>query len=462
MVDDIFTSTSEPTRRAVVATLLGVGVSGCAAQSDKTGGAPNDTTGSETTDSAQNGKETASDGSSTSESWTPADGVPSDASVTETTVVSGLEIPWDLTFAGDDAFFTERERGVHRIATEALTSKKGLTSDDTELVVSKETLPNYETIDFSGFLGVTAHPDYPKTPDIYIYHSYDDGAPKNRVIRYDLEEQSTTTLVDGIPATGYHHGGRLTFGPDDNLWITTGDANQKKLAQDPTSLAGAVLRITPDGEIPEDNPSFDVDADPRIYTYGHRNPQSITFTPDGTPLVTEHGPKSRDEVQVLEPGANYGWPIARGGPDDPKYESYAANDEFTAPVVNTGPKSKHTWAPSGATFYTGDAIGAWQNRLLVAGLISQTLWAVTLVRKDGGEGPPLGKEGIRYDSQWLDEQFTATAHPLYEGEYGRLRHAQQGPDGSVYLLTSNRDGRTAESSPFPKQQDDRIVRIDPQ
>jgi glucose/arabinose dehydrogenase len=445
-------------RRAVVGTLVGVGLAGCIA-----GSAPGDAGPGGPADHATDEQTTttpAGDGASTREAWTPADGLPSAASVAETTVVSGLEIPWDLAFAGDDAFFTERELGVRRVDAETLRSDSGLSPKETEFVLTKEDLQKYETIDFSGFLGVTAHPNYPDSPEIFLYHSYDDGEPRNRVIRYNLEREQVTVLVDGIPATGYHHGGRLAFGPDGDLWITTGDANKGELANDPTSLAGSVLRITPDGDPSPRNPSFDVEADPRIVTYGHRNPQSITFTPDGTALVSEHGPSSRDEVQVVDPGSNYGWPVARGGPNDPEYESYAATDAFTPPVVNTGTET--TWAPSGATFYTGDAIGAWKHRLLVCGLASQTLWAVTLARSDAGDEPPLGETGVRYDSAWLHDRFTATAHPLYEGEYGRLRHVEQGPNGSLYQLTSNRDGRTTESSPFPKERDDRLVRIDPQ
>lgn len=457
-----FRSQSGRSRRAVVAALVGVSVTGCTARS---GPADEGTDGSDTsvddTGTVADETETESpandDGSSTPDTWEPADGPPTEASVEETTVVSGLEIPWDLTFAGDDAFFTERESGVRRVDAEALASEHDLAPEDTELVVSERDLPNYETIDYSGFLGVAAHPEYPDPPDIYLYHSYDDGEPRNRVIRYDLERERLTVLVDGIPATGYHHGGRLTFGPENDLWITTGDDNRAELAQDPASLAGAVLRITPDGAASPENPEIDADADPRIVTYGHRNPQGVAFAPDGEAFVIEHGPKSRDEVQVVHPGSNYGWPTARGGPDDPEYESYEENDAFTPPVVNTGPET--TWAPSGATFYTDDAIGAWNNRLLVCGLISQTLYAITLVRPDAADEPSPGTDGVEYDSPWLDDRFTATAHPLYGGEYGRLRHVEQGPDGSVFLLTSNRDGRAPD--PFPRADDDRIVRIDP-
>lgn len=370
--------------------------------------------------------------------------------------MSDLEVPWDLTFAGGDAYFTEREVGVRGIDADALLDNRNLTPDDGELVLSPTDLPDYENPQFGGFLGVATHPEYPELPVIYLYHSYDDGEPQNRVIRYNVIQEEMTVIVDGIPGTGGHLGGRITFGPGGNLWITTGDANQSELAQDPSSLAGAILRITPDGDVPSENPTFDADTDLPTFTYGHRNPQGIAFAPDGETFVSEHGPAARDEVAVVSPGANYGWPVARGGPDDSDYDSYE-RDEFRSPVVNTGPET--TWAPSGATFYTDDAIEPWKNRLFVAGLISEALYAITLVREDTENEPPLGEGGVRYDEPWLDDQYTVTAHPLYAGEYGRLRHVEQGPNGSLFLLTSNRDGRGQD--PFPKSDDDRIIRIDP-
>lgn len=397
------------------------------------------------------------DESTDPEEWEPAAGLPTDASVTETTVISDLEIPWDLTFAGDDAYFTEREAGVHRLDTDALFTDQELTSADTDLILSPTELPEHENLNYGGFLGIAAHPDYPNPPAIYLYHSYEDDEPRNRVIQYDVEREEMTSLIDGIPGTGVHHGGRITFGPADNLWITTGDANQSELAQDPASLAGATLRITPDGNATPENLGFNADADPRTVTHGHRNPQGLAFAPDDEAVLADHGPEGRDEVTTVQPGANYGWPTARGGPDDSEYDSYNDHDEFTPPLVNTGPDT--TWAPSGATFYTADAIDRWENRLFVCGLRSETLYAITLVRTTATDEPPLGENGVRYDEPWLDDRYTTTVHPLYVGKYGRLRHVEQGPNGSVFLLTSNRDGEATD--PFPQADDDRIIRIDP-
>lgn len=388
---------------------------------------------------------------------TPAEGVPSAASVEATTAVSGLEVPWDLTFAGDDAFLTERDGGVRTVSTDALLTSAELTVDDTEVLLAKSALPDQETLDFGGVLGVAAHPAYPDDPRIYVYYSADDGDPQNRVAWYDREADTVTTIVDSIPGRSVHHGGRITFGPAGNLWISTGDAGDPELTQDPRSLAGALLRVTPSGDPAPDNPDFDGEADPRTFSHGYRNPQGIAFHPDGTAFTCDHGPESRDEVAVVRPGGNYGWDLARGGPEDPDYGSYSDHETFEPPVLNTGPET--TWAPSGATFYAGDAIDAWQDRLFVCGLVSETLYAITLTRPGSGDDPPLGSDGTRYDEPWLDAAYTATAHPLFEREYGRLRQAVQGPNGSVFLLTSNRDGQAG--GEFPRDGDDRIVRLDP-
>lgn len=453
---------SKQTRRSVLVSLLGIGGTGYVGSSDdpteQADGSGTDTlTDESNTDPPAEDEPHVTDEPTDPEEWEPADGLPAEANVEETTVVADLEVPWDLTFAGDDAYFTEREVGLRSIDTDALCDKEGFTPDDAELILAPADLQDYENPPFGGFLGVAAHPDYPDQPSIYLYHSYDDGERRNRVVRYDVEREEVTPLVEGIPGTGGHLGGRITFGPDGNLWITTGDAHRSELAQDPGSLAGATLRITADGEVPSTNPDFDADADSRTVTYGHRNPQGITFTPDGEAFISEHGPAGRDEVAVVKPGNNYGWPSTRGGPDDPDYDSYAEREEIVPPIVNTGPET--TWAPSGATFYVGDTIEPWGNRLFVSGLTSETLYAITLVRGEAEDEPPVGDDGVRYGMSWLDDRYTATVHPLYAGDYGRLRHVEQGPNGSVFLLTSNRDGRGQD--PFPKSDDDRIVRIDP-
>lgn len=383
--------------------------------------------------------------------WESATGSPLDADVRAVTAVRDLSIPWDLTFAGGDAFVTERNGGVRRIDAEALATAEDLASTDLTTVLTAEELPDRTGTGEGGTLGVTAHPEYPETSAVFLYYTAEDEQ-RNRVVRYDIDMEELSVVVDDIPASRWHNGGRITVGPEGHLWVLNGDAQEPDLSQDATSLGGSVLRVTLDGEPVDGNPDFGAGTDARIYTLGHRNPQGIGFTPDGEPLVAEHGPSARDEVNALRPGGNYGWDVARGGSGGVQYGSYGDNLEFTPPVVNTG--SDSTWAPSGAVFYTDDTIPAWKNRLFVAGLRSQTLFAVTLERGDHAT-----ESGERFDAEWLDERYDAAVHRLYDGEYGRLRHVEQGPDGALYLLTSNHDGRVIRG--FPTDDDDRIIRIEP-
>ncbi len=385
--------------------------------------------------------------------WEPPTEPPAADDVSATAVLTDLDVPWDLTFADDTALITERDGGVWRIDTDRLQTEAELTLDDADQLLAGDDLPDRAAPGEGGTLGVTAHPDYPDQPALFVYYTVDDGEISNRVVRYDTETESIDPIVEEIPGATTHNGGRIVFGPEGDLWVLTGDAEAPALTQDPASLAGAILRVTPDGEPSPANPDWGDDGDDRTYTIGHRNPQGLDFVPGGTPIVAEHGPQARDELAIVDPGGNYGWDRFRGGPDDPQYESYGTTDDVAAPIVNTGPET--TWAPSGLTVYDDDAIDGWQYRTLVCGLVSTTLYAVSLYAGD----VPDSDSGVAYDDDWLDDRLTAIAHPLFEGEYGRLRHIEQGPDGSLYLLTSNQDGRAR--GEFPRDGDDRIVRLDP-
>ncbi|SDR42619.1 PQQ-dependent sugar dehydrogenase [Natronobacterium texcoconense] len=390
----------------------------------------------------------------TAPDWEPADGEPTEDDVEPTTVVSGLEIPWDLTFAGEDAFVTERDGGLLRFDADDLETGSDLGPGDAEAILEGADLPDRSAPGEGGTLGVAAHPDYPEESVLFVYYTVDDDGVGNRVVRYDLESGDLEPILDGIPGATTHNGGRIAFGPDGYLWVLTGDAEEPALTQNPGSLAGAVLRIDTDGDPAPDNPDWG-DGESRTYTLGHRNPQGIDFTPQGTPVIAEHGPAARDEVAMLRPGGNYGWNVTRGGPDDPEYENYDEYEAVTPPLVNTGPET--TWAPSGLTFYEGDALEAWQNRLFVCGLVSETLYGVTL-RSEDDDGVEDDDADAVYDDPWLDDRFTATVSRLFESTYGRLRHVEPGPEGSLYLLTSNRDGRAG--GEFPLEDDDRIVRLE--
>ncbi|GAB3041100.1 PQQ-dependent sugar dehydrogenase [Natronobiforma cellulositropha] len=396
--------------------------------------------------------------------WRPADGSPLDASVSATQVMTGLDYPWDLTFAGDDAFFTERPGRIRRIDTDDLVNGAGIPPHQAEVVLDQGNFPPLNTAGEGGTLGIAAHPSYPSPREIFVYYTVDGADIENRVDRINLDTGTQTTVIDGIPGEEIHNGGRIEIGPDGHLWILAGDgaadyeATDIPAAQDPGSLAGTVIRITLDGEVPSDNPDIGPDADPRVYTYGHRNPQGLAFTPDGEAVLIEHGPTARDEIHVLCAGSNYGWSEARGGPADPDWDSYAAHDEYAAPVVNTGTNDgEDTWAPSGATFYTSDAIPEFQNRAFIGGLRSQTLFALSLY--PAGANRPHYPNGTNYDDDWLDSRYQATTHRLFEEEWTRIRHAEEGPNGELFLLVEIREIWGDPTA--PPEGENQIIRLDP-
>jgi glucose/arabinose dehydrogenase len=397
--------------------------------------------------------------------WSAPETSPADATFGYETVIENLEIPWDMSFADDRTlFFSER---VGRISRYEAGEIETVTEPEDVIDHATAVSPEFQGEDWwgggseGGLLGIAVHPNYPGVPVLYAYYTYqsDDGGRNedptysNRLVLYDLEDDAEEyVVVDGIPGHRIiHNGARVAFGPRNYLWVTTGDSGEKPLAQDTGSLAGKILRLKPDGTPPEDNPGFE---DPRIHTLGHRNPQSISWFPDGTAVAGEHGEHARDEVNVIEGGDNYGWPDARGGPDDDTYGAYPEFPEFTPPVVNTGPGE--TWAPPGGVVYTGDDVPALAGRFVLGGLISQRLNVVSIY---AGEAPDIG--GTRFDADWMHPEYEAVAHAFLEDELGRIRHVEQGPNGELYAVTSNRDGRSSEpeENSFPTGGDDRLVRI---
>ena len=329
-------------------------------------------------------------------------------------VASNLELPWALDFAPDGRlFFTERGGSIRVIVGGQL-----LSEPFAHLPVA--------TVREAGLLGLAVDPNFTQNHYIYVYHTYQDaqGALWNRVVRLtDVNGQGEEPMVllEGIPGAPVHDGGRLKFGPDGKLYITTGDATTRELAQYTTSLAGKILRLNADGSIPIDNPF----PNSPVYSLGHRNPQGLAWHPTTAQLFnTEHGPSGQDEVNLVEPGVNYGWPWVTG----------KGGLSFRDPVLESG---SGTWAPSGAAFYDGESLPqSWRHKLFFGGLRGQQLHWVELA-------PP-------------DYRQVLADGVLFRGEYGRIREVVQGPDGYLYFATNNRDGR---GSPIPD--DDRILRIVP-
>lgn len=384
--------------------------------------------------------------------WEPAVGPPGAGFEVEV-LATNLEVPWDLSFAPTgELFLTERTGRLFSFdgSTLRTVAEPAETIDAAALPPGAEERRWVVEGGEGGLLGVAVHPTYPDPPLVYLYYTADTGDGKrNRVVAVDVAggEGRSWVVADGIPADTFHNGGRISFGPANYLWVACGDGDPALEApgriRNPSTLAGTVLRVRPDGSPAPDNPDIE-GGDPRVFTYGHRNPQGLAWLPDATPVATEHGPGGGDEVNILRRGGDYGWPVARDSGD---FEPYADTD-YQPPVASAG-----SWAPSGACFYTGD-VGDLSGRLLVGGLVSQQVVAVTLTPGDLAEG-----HDTYHDEEWLDGEYQAASDPLLTDEFGRVRHLEQGPDGALYAVTSNRDGRAKEG--FPTESDDRLLRIRP-
>ena len=330
------------------------------------------------------------------------------------TVAKNLQVPWSIAWTPDGTvLFTERT-GQLRMIQDGTLQKEPLLSLDVGSVEG-------------GLLGVAVDPDYSENGYIYLYYTYNElGKSANKVVRYIHSGTSISkdmTVVDEIPGGPFHDGGRIKFGPDGKLYITTGDAGIQDLSQDINSLGGKILRVNPDGSIPQDNP-FEWSP---VYSLGHRNPQGLDWDELGNLIITEHGPSEwidsgHDEINLITPGSNYGWPKVIGN-DTQK--------GLTDPIFHTGYEA---WAPSGATFYNSEIIPQWTGKYFVATL----------------RGSHLHMFEFDTESRVIKHQ------KLFEWEFGRLRDVATGPDGSLYILTSNQDGRGT-----PQVNDDRILRISP-
>lgn len=322
--------------------------------------------------------------------------------VASSVVATNLEAPWDLAFLPNgDALVTERDTG-------RLVRVSG--SGDVREV---QRLPA-AGVGEGGLLGIAVSPDYEDDGFLYAYYS---TATDNRVARFALGEEPEPILT-GIPVASYHNGGRISFGPDGMLYVGTGDAGDTASSQDRNSLAGKILRITLEGDVPGDNPL----PDNPVYSYGHRNVQGLAWDESGDLYATEFGQDRFDEVNRIEPGENYGWPEVEGEGGEPEYVD----------PISTWSTSEAS--PSGAAILKNGAIPQWEGDFFMAALRGERLWRLELA----GDGTVSGRE------------------QLLRGEAGRLRHVAQAPDGSLWVLTSNRDGR---GEPLPE--DDRILRLAP-
>ena len=312
-------------------------------------------------------------------------------------LVDGLNNPWEIVFGPDgEIYFTERDGRIWKIGE----------SGEVKVI---QTFPKSGSIE-GGTLGLALHPEFEKNKKIYVYQTnLELDFFQNKVFSFRVDNNTLTEkqiIIDDIPGAPWHDGGRIKFGPDGKLYITTGDAINPGWSQDLSSLAGKILRINPDGTIPDDNP---FDSSP-VFSYGHRNPQGIAWSQDGMLVSSEHGPSGEmgtghDEINVILKGKNYGWPKVVGDSFD---------ETFVNPILHSG---QTTWAPSGMVFYDSDKIPNLNGKYLVGALRGQHLMVVDVAQ----------------DGSLISEE------KMFEGEFGRIRTAQISPDGILYLLTANGD-----------------------
>ena len=361
------------------------------------------------------------------------------AEITLETVASDLVTPWALSFAPDGRIFVTERPGRIRVIDEG-----GLRPEPWAAV--DVVPPEYRTE--GGLLGIAVAPDFEVTGHVYAVGTFlIDGRLTNRVLRFtdrDGKGVDPTVVIDGLPellaepgseaAIHTHLGGALAFGPDGMLYLTTGDTTQPELAQDSSSMAGKLLRYRLDGTVPADNP---MPGSP-VYALGLRNSQGLTWHPEtGDLFATEHGPSELswetdyggwfgDELNAIVPGGNYGWPRVVGM--DPE-------GRFVDPLLEWSPSI----APASATIYSGSHFPWWGN-VLVASLRGQHIRRIQLERD---ETIPAGWRAVYQQ-------------PLLESRVGRIRVVAMGPDGHLYIASSNRDGRGK-----PQPDDDRIYRVVP-
>ena len=315
-------------------------------------------------------------------------------------LTTGLQAPWGLAFLpGGDALVTERDSArVLRIPAGG--------GHPTQITRIADAAPGGE----GGLLGIAVSPTFAQDQLVFVYVTTEQD---NRIVRFRLDRPAELTpVLTGIPRARVHNGGRLAFGPDRLLYAGTGDTGDSSLAQDPRSLGGKVLRMTSTGEPAQAGGTL-------VFSLGHRNVQGLAFDRSGQLYATEFGHNRFDEVNLLVAGGNYGWPAVEG--------AGTGGGRFRAPLVTWEPSEA---SPSGAAVAGGD--------LYVAALRGERLWQIQL----GRPGQPGGALS------------SGTPIPLLQGQYGRLRAAATAPDGALWVLTSNRDGRGS-----PGDTDDRILRL---
>lgn len=345
----------------------------------------------------------------------------SSAGVLEATILAeGLDHPWALAFLPDGRFLvTERSGQLQLVGREGARS-------------AIDGVPEVVARGQGGLLDLVLAPDFEESGQLYLTFSEPgQGGTGTAVMSARLvlegeggrlEDQAVIFRMNNFDGSTRHFGSRLVIGDDGNLFVTLGERGNGERAQDPADLAGGIVRIAPDGSVPEDNPDMEGWA-PEFWSIGHRNPQGATLRQsDGALFAVEHGARGGDEVNLVLPGRNYGWPeIAYGrNYDGSPIGSGQAGEGLEQPI--------HYWdpsiSPSGLDFYQGALLPGWEGDLLLGGLSGQVL-----VRLDMDGDAVVGEER------------------LFAGELGRIRDVRVGLDGAIYLVTDEANGRLIRVAP---------------
>ena len=318
------------------------------------------------------------------------------------TLAENLDKPRAIAVSDDRIFVTEKD-GLIRVIQNNILLESPLAA-----------LRSADVFD-GGLLGIALHPNFSNNHYMYVFLTYDeDGNLWNKILRITESEnklQNAETIFDKIPGSSFTNGGFIKFGPDEKLYIGTGTVSDAShLPQDLNSLSGKILRLNDDGTIPNDNPF----TDSPIYSFGHRNPQGMTWDDDGNLFVAEFGPEKNDEINLIQSGKNYGWP-----------EQQCSSDEnFENAILCYDPSIE----PGGILFYSGDLLD-FESPFIMASMRAANLYQLDF------------EEGLSSQKSILSG-------------VGRVRDVVQGPDGSLYVITSNTDGKG-----FPDSMDDKLLRI---
>lgn len=380
---------------ALVTLGLGLALAGCAAEPEQ---APTSTVTSTPTPA----RSTPPSPAPMPDPYPAGPGLPA-ASGTPQDVATGLAAPWDLAFLPSGAVLVSLRDAAQVVA---LTEAGQVTVGGEGAAQLADTFTEGE----AGLLGIEVSPTFDDDHLVYLYRT---TAAGNQVLRAELAADLTLgplqPVLVSVPYNTFHDGGRLAFGPDGYLYVTTGDAGDRPLSQDTGSLAGKILRLAPDGSPAPGNP---VEGNP-MWSYGHRNVQGLGWTSDGTMIASEFGWNTWDEINLITPGANYGWPTVEG---------VGGRSGLVDPVV--------TWPTDDAS---PSGIAVTDDAVYVAALRGERLWKVPLT--PGGQGA-VGEPQVVLDG------------------IGRLRDVEIGPDGALWVVTNNTDGRGS-----PRDGDDRVLRI---